>query len=106
MSKAARFSQADAERVGISEASLIAGIPKRTLQAFAASGGIPGAAKPAGRWTFDVEELRHWARKVNRKAPCPISTNAGKRGGRVSRSVGSNTDEAYARLLGLTQNAA
>jgi hypothetical protein len=65
------------ERVGISEATLIAGIPKRTLQAFAASGGIPGAGKPAGRWTFDVEELRRWARKVNRKAPCPISTNAG-----------------------------
>jgi hypothetical protein len=45
------------ERVGISEASLIAGIPKRTLQAFAASGGVPGAGKPSGRWTFDVDEL-------------------------------------------------
>jgi hypothetical protein len=94
------------ERVGISEASLIAGIPKRTLQAFAASGGIPGVGKPAGRWTFDVNELRQWARKVNRKAPCPISTSAGKRGGRVSRSTVSNTDEAYERLFGATQSAA
>jgi hypothetical protein len=94
------------ERVGISEASLIAGIPKRTLQAFAAAGGIPGAGKPAGRWTFDVEELRRWARKVNRKAPCPISTSAVKRGGRVSRSAASNIDEAYERLFGQTRNAA
>ena len=104
-----RFKQADlerAERVGIGEAVLIAGVPKRTLQAFAASGGIPGAGKPAGRWTFDVNELRQWARKVSRKAPCPISTNAGKRGGRVSRSPATNTDEAYAQLLGLRQNAA
>jgi hypothetical protein len=94
------------ERVGISEATLIAGIPKRTLQAFAAAGGIPGAGKPAGRWTFDVEQLRRWARTVNRKAPCPISTSAAKPGGRVSRCVASNTDEAYARLLGLKQSAA
>jgi hypothetical protein len=94
------------ERVGISEAVLIAGIPKRTLQAFAASGGIPGAGKPAGRWTFDVEELRRWARKVNRKAPCPISTNAVRRGGRVSRFSASNTDEVYERLFGQKQSAA
>jgi hypothetical protein len=95
-----------AERVGISEAALIAGIPKRTLQYFAASGGIPGAGKPKGRWTFDVEELRSWSRKLNRKTPCPISTSAGTRGGRVSRSLASNTDAAYAQLLGLTQSAA
>jgi hypothetical protein len=92
------------ERVGISEASLIAGIPKRTLQAFAAAGGIPGVGKPAGRWTFDVEELRRWARKVNRK--CPTSTSAAKRGGRVSRFSASNTDEAYERLFGARQSAA
>ena len=92
------------ERVGISEATLIAGVPKRTLQAFAAAGGIPGAGKPAGRWTFDVDELRRWARKVNRK--CPISTNAAKPGGRVSRYRASNTDEAYERLFGAKQSAA
>jgi hypothetical protein len=56
---------------------LIAGIPKRTLQAFAAAGGIPGAGKPAGRWTFDVEELRRWARKGEQESAMP---NLYKRG--------------------------
>jgi hypothetical protein len=34
------------ERVGISEATLIAGIPKRTLQAFAASAAYQAPASP------------------------------------------------------------
>ncbi len=116
MSRPARITQAEvlhaksvaeaAERVGISEATLIAGIPRRTLQAFAAAGGIPGAGKPAGRWTFDVEQLRRWARTVSRKAPCPISTSAVKHGGRVSRCAGSNTDEAYERLFAPKRSAA
>ena len=95
------------ERVGIKEACLIAGVTKRTLQYYAASGGIPGAGKPAGRWTFDVEELRRWARKVNRKAPCPrTSISAAKHGGRVSRFSASNTDAVYTRLFGGRHSAA
>ena len=38
------------ERCGISQACLITGIPKRTLQELAAT--IPGASKPAGRHQF------------------------------------------------------
>ena|SRR4249919_378889 len=94
------------ERVGISEASLIAGIPKRTLQAFAAAGDVPGAGKPKGRWTFDVEMLRRWVRTVNGKTPCRTYTSAGASTGRVSRSQGRNIEEAYERLFSPTRSAA
>jgi hypothetical protein len=43
----------------------------RTLQNLAAQGAIPGAAKPAGRWTFDIAQLRQWARQTPENTlPC------------------------------------
>ena len=52
------------ERVSISEAVRISGLKMRTLQNLAAQGAIPGAAKPAGRWTFDISQLRRWVRET------------------------------------------
>lgn len=96
----------EAERVGIAGATLIAGLPKRTLQALAAEGAIPGVAMPAGRWTFDVADLRRWARNLNReRAPCRTSTSATASGGRVSRSPESNTEKAYERVFAPTRHA-
>jgi hypothetical protein len=43
------------------------GLKMRTLQNLAAQGAIPGAAKPAGRWTFDIAQLRQWARQTPEK---------------------------------------
>lgn len=46
------------ERATIDEAILIIGLPIRTVQAMAARGEIPGAAKFGRRWTFDLKKLR------------------------------------------------
>lgn len=94
------------ERVPVSQAALIAGLPKRTLQDLAARGAIPGAGKPAGRWTFDVRLLRQWAARVERKRECRTSTTVAASGGRVSRFAGSNIDAAYERALGLLRRDA
>jgi hypothetical protein len=45
------------ERIGVKEASLVLGLPERSVQAMAARGEIPSAAK-FGRWTFNENELR------------------------------------------------
>lgn len=97
---------AEAERVGIASAALIAGLPKRTLQALASEGAIPGVAMPAGRWTFDVADLRRWARNINREhRPCRTSISAAASGRRASRSPASNTEKAYERVFAPTRNA-
>jgi hypothetical protein len=46
------------ERGGIDDAVAILGLKKRTVEAMALRGELPGAAKLANRWTFDLERLR------------------------------------------------
>ena len=55
------------ERVSIERAAVILGPPLRTVQALAARGEIPGAAKIGGRWTFDIEKLRRLVRQRERE---------------------------------------
>lgn len=89
------------ERVSIADAVQISGLKMRTLQNLAAQGAIPGAAKPAGRWTFDVVQLRRWARETPKKAiPCAkISTFAMASTGRASRLPDANIENLYMSVL-------
>ena len=51
---------APVERVKIARAAEITGETRRTLQALAAAGRIPGAVKERGQWIFDESALRRW----------------------------------------------
>lgn len=44
------------KRGRIEEALPILGIPERTVRDMAACGELPGAAKIAGRWTFNMDK--------------------------------------------------
>jgi hypothetical protein len=48
------------ERITIEAAQPLIGLPIRTVQAMAAKGEIPGAAKMRRRWTFDRVKLEGW----------------------------------------------
>ena len=48
------------ERITIEVAQPLIGLPIRTVQAMAANGEIPGAAKMRRRWTFDRVKLEAW----------------------------------------------
>ncbi len=50
------------ERGDIYDAMAILGLKKRTIEALAARVELPGAAKLANRWTFDLEMLRAYVR--------------------------------------------
>ena len=56
------------ERGGIDDAVAILGLKKRTVEALALRGQLPGAAKLANRWTFDLELLRTHVRDEVKKA--------------------------------------
>ncbi len=51
------------ERVRAHVAAGILGVEVRTVQALAARGEVPGAAKIGGLWTFDEAALRNWIRE-------------------------------------------
>lgn len=56
------------ERGGIDDAVAIIGLKRRTIESKSARGEIPGAAKLANRWTYDLDRLRAWVREeVNRQ---------------------------------------
>lgn len=91
------------ERVRVDDAAAILGISGRTVQALAARGEIPGAAKIGGLWTFDEAALRLWIRE---KATCQIDprrrsshTGAETRSGLVSRSTERSIEKAYEQAL-------
>jgi len=48
------------ERIRAHVAAGILGVETRTVQALAARGELPGAAKIGGLWTFDEAALRNW----------------------------------------------
>jgi hypothetical protein len=48
------------ERCTIKTAELILGLKRRNIQAMAARGEIPGAAKLGHLWTFNVAQLRRY----------------------------------------------
>jgi hypothetical protein len=51
------------ERCTIETAELILGLKRRNIQAKAARGEIPGAAKLGHLWTFDIALLRRYVRE-------------------------------------------
>lgn len=89
------------ERVAIADAVRISGINKRTLQSMALLGAIPGAAKPAGRWTFDIIQLRKWAQQSPEKVvPClRTSLSETEFTGDDSRSTDASTEGRYMSVL-------
>lgn len=56
------------ERIRAIEASDILGVELRTVQAMAARGELPGAAKVGKLWTFDEPALRQW---IKERSACP-----------------------------------
>jgi excisionase family DNA binding protein len=91
------------ERVRVDDAASILGISGRTVQALAARGEIPGAAKIGGLWTFDEAALRLWIRE---RSTCPKNqglqstpTGGETRFGRGSRSTEKSIDRAYEQAL-------
>ncbi|MFH1553543.1 MAG: helix-turn-helix domain-containing protein, partial [Pseudomonadota bacterium] len=51
------------ERIRAHMAASILGIETRTVQALAARGELPGAAKIGGVWTFDEAAIRNWIKE-------------------------------------------
>jgi hypothetical protein len=51
------------ERCTIETAELILGLKRRNIQAMAARGEIPGAAKFGSVWTFDLAMVRHYVKQ-------------------------------------------
>ena len=100
------------ERIKMPRAVQITGETERTLQAAAAAGLIPGAAKPCKCWTFDEARLRRWIADKERK-PCQRSQNedadrrasqrtrssAAASSGRAFRSPAKSSEEAYQRAM-------
>ena len=92
------------ERVRARAASLICGLPVRTVQHLAAQGVIPGAAKLGGQWTFDEVTLRAWIRRREAER-CRTYISEARHGGVVSRLPDVTIDEAYERAIGLRPSA-
>jgi excisionase family DNA binding protein len=62
-----RVAVPDGLRDTADQAAAILGIPRRTVQALAARGELPGAAKIGRLWTFDIEKLRRLVRQRERE---------------------------------------
>lgn len=94
------------ERIRIPRAMEITGEPERTLQALAARGSIPGAAKLSKAWTFDERQLRGWVKDRERgQCRSEISTSVAGRGGSVSRLTVGRSEEAYEQAMSRLRNA-
>jgi hypothetical protein len=57
-----------AERGTIEKAELILGLKRRNIQAMAARGELPGAAKFGSTWTFDLAKLRQYVKQGEERA--------------------------------------
>lgn len=100
------------ERIKMARAIEITGEKERSLQAAAAAGAIPGAAKLCKCWTFDEHKLRRWIADKERE-PCRRSlqadedrgakqrtrSSAARSGGRGFRSPAKSSEEAYQRAM-------
>ncbi|WP_428492142.1 helix-turn-helix domain-containing protein [Rhodopila sp.] len=96
-----------AERIRASGVADITGLGVRTVQAFAASGELPGAIKLGHLWTFDPAKIRLWMRQQElktcqaRNSKKPPSTSVKRRsyGGDILGTPAAAIDEAFARLM-------
>jgi hypothetical protein len=90
------------ERGTIEQATAIMGLPQRTVQALAARGDLPGAAKFGRVWTFDLARLRRhvkdkeketW-RTGSQRLP-PDATGAAIPSGAGLKSMGATSDGRF-----------
>lgn len=93
-----------AERVPICQAVLITGKRRRTIQALAAAGKIPGAAKLGGQWSFDERRLRGWVSEQEMEPwqddrPRRAATGGATHSGRGKWSRVSSDDGAYEQAM-------
>lgn len=100
MTKPARFTQSDRERILTDEATRITGLCERTLQNLASKGEVWGAAKLGRRWTFDRNRLRAWvsASEVQNESRGAF-TSATAFSTRVSPSMGESSDNPLRRAI-------
>ena len=90
-----------AARMLIDELESATGKGRRALQAMAARGRIPGAAKIGREWTFDRIKVRRWIRDLE-GAACPITYTSGTASsGSRCKLPAFHIEEAYERALGL-----
>ncbi|MBS4017466.1 MAG: helix-turn-helix domain-containing protein [Dechloromonas sp.] len=87
------------QRIRAEEAAAMLGISHRGVQALAARGDLPGAAKIGTLWTFDPAKLRRFISE--REAEClrKTSINAAESGGCAPPSGASNIEKAYERAM-------
>jgi excisionase family DNA binding protein len=91
------------ERIRAHVAAGILGVEVRTVQALAARGDLPGAAKIGGLWTFDEAALRQWIKEREakpdlRKPSQKLTSTKWHTGGRTSLDA-ARTKEAYEAML-------
>lgn len=91
------------ERIRAAAAAGILGVEVRTVQALAARGDLPGAAKIGGLWTFSEAALRTWIRD---RSTCRIDlghpntpTGAGTLSGHDFPLQAANSEKAYEQTL-------
>ena len=89
-----------AERILLPELARMTGKTPRALQAMAARGAIPSAAKIGRHWTFDRSRVRRWIASSERVWRT-TSINETESGGSKFRWPEHSTDEACERALGL-----
>lgn len=93
-----------AERIPATAAAALLGSPLRTVQAMAARGELPSAARIFGRWTFNEAALRNWLHDreeetCKKRERRPAATGAARRSGVAPRSRVGNTDGACERTI-------
>jgi ribosomal protein S14 len=91
------------ERCGVGQAAAILGLSNRKIQDMASRGEIPGAAKFARVWTFDVEKLRRHVQLKERQAwqsgkRLPGAIGAAMPYGGAPRSMDANSGGRFTRV--------
>src|SRR5262245_13149777 len=91
------------ERCGVKQAAAILGLSKRKVQDMAARAEIPGVAKIARVWTFDIERLRRHLRLKERQAwqngkHRPDATGEAMPFGAGPRAMAEKSDGRFTRV--------
>ena len=79
------------ERIKASQAAGVLGVSKRLVTLMASRGELPGAAKIASLWTFDLEKLKKWVEEQEKKCQKTTQTET------LSFATGSTTYEPALR---------
>jgi hypothetical protein len=97
------------KRIRCHDAASLLGVPPRTVQALAARGDLPSAAKVGKVWTFDPLALERHLKALQpcrKDRPRITPIGAGKRYGRGSRSPGASIELAYELAISRLRNGA